>query len=214
MRPIVAPSSSQPDSSDLEIVRALQAGDEAAFLALVDQYQASFLRLARNFASSTAVAEEIVQETWTAALQALPQFEERSSLKTWLFRILVNRAHTRSEREGRSVPFSALGPDDGENAPEPGAFVADGHWASPVQRWSDETPETTLLRSEALRALQAALATLPAQQRTVVTLRDIEGLESDEVCNVLGISESNQRVLLHRARVRLRGALMQYMEGA
>lgn len=199
--------------SDAEIVRALQAGDEAVFVAIVEQHQASFLRLAKSLASSVAVAEEIVQEAWMAALQALPNFEGRSSLKTWLFRIVVNRARTRAEREGRSVPFSALGPADAETEPEPGAFLPDGHWASPVQRWTDETPETTLLRTEALRALQTALATLPAQQRTVVTLRDVEGLESDEVCNVLGISESNQRVLLHRARVRLRGALMQYMDG-
>ena len=199
--------------SDAEIVRALQAGDEAVFLSVVDRYQAPFLRLAKSLAPTQAVAEEIVQETWGAVLKALPEFEGRSSLKTWLFRILMNRARTRSEREGRTVPFSALAPADQEHEPEPGAFLPDGHWASPLQRWSDETPEATLLRSEAMRALQTALAALPAQQRTVVTLRDVEGLESDEVCNVLGISESNQRVLLHRARVRLRAALLQYMEG-
>jgi RNA polymerase sigma-70 factor (ECF subfamily) len=209
----VAPRVPQPELTDLETVRALQAGDEAVFLAVVERHQAAFERVARSLCSSQAVAEEIVQEAWTAALQALPAFEGRSSLKTWLFRILVNRARTRAEREGRSVPFSALGPADGEGE-EAGSFQPDGHWASPVARWSDETPEVTLLRSEALRALQTALETLPPQQRTVVTLRDVEGLESDEVCNVLGISESNQRVLLHRARLRLRAALMQYMDDA
>ena len=146
-------------------------------------------------------------------LQALPSFEGRSSIKTWLFRILINRARTRAEREGRSVPFSALEPADGASEPDAGAFSPDGHWASPVRRWDENTPEVLLLRAETVRVLEGAMASLPAQQRTVVTLRDVEGLESGEVCNVLGISESNQRVLLHRARVRLRTALVEYLEG-
>ncbi len=198
---------------DEQLLAGLRAGDESAFLTLVERYQGAFRRIALNLAPSQAVADEIVQESWTAILQALPSFEGRSSVKTWLFRIVINRAKTRAERERRTVPFSSLDSAD-ESDPEGNSFSPDGHWANPVRRsWDEDSPEQLLLRGEMRRAIQAALEGLPPQQRTVVTLRDVEGLESPEVCNVLGISESNQRVLLHRGRVRLRAALAQYLEG-
>ncbi len=196
-----------------QLLESLRAGDEAAFMQLVEALQPSLLRLAQNFVSSTAVAEEVVQETWAAVLDGLASFAGRASLKTWIFRILVNRARTRGVREGRTTPFSALEPADGHAVPGPESFAPDGHWAQPPRRWDDNTPEVLFLRAEAMAVIEAALAALPASQRSVLTLRDIEGCESDEVCHVLEISESNQRVLLHRARSRLRAALAAYLEG-
>ncbi len=198
--------------TDEQLLLRIRAGDEAAFLVLVERYQSAFRRIAGSLAPSAAVADEIVQEGWSAILQGLQSFEGRSSVKTWLFRILINRARTRSERERRSVPFSALEPAEGAPELDGSAFTTDGHWASRVRSgWDEDTPETQLLRAETMRLLEMALSALPAQQRTVVTLRDIEGLDSAEVCNVLGISETNQRVLLHRGRVRLRGALAEHL---
>jgi RNA polymerase sigma-70 factor, ECF subfamily len=172
------------------------------------------LRVAQLYVSSRAVAEEVVQETWLAVLNGIGRFEGRSSFKTWLFRIVANRAQTKAAAEGRSVPFSALG-DEELLADEP-SVDADRfrgsderfahHWTSSPPRWN-ELPETSLLSNETLAIVERAAATLPPAQRAVLTLRDIVGWDADEVCMVLGISAINQRVLLHRARTKIRKAL-------
>jgi RNA polymerase sigma-70 factor (ECF subfamily) len=205
---------------DAELIQRLLAGDEAAFLSLVAMYQGAMVRLARNYVPSRDVAEEVVQETWLAVLQGLPRFEGRSSLKTWIFRILVNRAVTRGTRERRAVPFSALfdaGTDAFEPAVDPDRFFGhDGRaphgWASPPQPW-DEIPEQRLESRETLDRVAAAIGTLPPSQREVITMRDVDGFTSQEVCSVLGITEVNQRVLLHRARSKVRRALAEYLTG-
>lgn len=199
--------------ADREIIRRILSGDEAAFVSLVDAYHGRLLRLALVFVSSHAVAEEVVQETWAAVLTGLKSFEGRSSLKTWLFRILTNQAKTRGVREGRSMPFSALGDDDvgAEPTVDPARFRQSGRWAQPPLPWDEDTPEKLLLRQESMELLEKAIGELPPTQRAVLTLRDVEGLDSEEVCNVLDVSDTNQRVLLHRARSKVRRVLEQYM---
>jgi RNA polymerase sigma-70 factor, ECF subfamily len=200
------------------LLAALRAGDEAAFAALVDRYSASMIRVAQGYCRSRAVADEVVQEAWLGVLKGLDRFEGRATLKTWIFRILVNTAKTRGEREARTVPFSSLA-NDGEEGPsvDPERFrdLSDrwaGHWAEPPERW-ETSPEHALLGVETRAVVDDVIKTLPAKQQQVVTLRDIEGWSSDEVCNVLGLSETNQRVLLHRARSKVRAALEDYMAG-
>jgi RNA polymerase sigma-70 factor, ECF subfamily len=187
---------------------------------LVRRYQGPLLRLALLYARSHAVAEEMVQEAWLGMLQGLERFERRSSFKTWLFRILVNRARTRAEREGRTVPFSALGNaalEPAEPAVAPARFLGPDHpewplhWAVPPNSWGD-SPEEQFLQRETLDLIEQAIAALPPAWREVITLRDVEGLTAEEVCNVLGISETNQRVLLHRARSRVRGVLERHFD--
>jgi RNA polymerase sigma-70 factor (ECF subfamily) len=196
------------------LVAALRAGDEVAFTELTRTYHASLLRVAQIYVSSRAVAEEVVQETWLAVLQGLDRFEGRSSLKTWIFSILANRAKTRAVREGRTIPFSALQPERvPEPAVEPERFRSPedprwpGHWASPPQAW----PEQRLLAGETREKLAEAIESLPANQRAVISLRDVEGWSAEEVCNALEITETNQRVLLHRARSKVRKALEGYL---
>jgi RNA polymerase sigma-70 factor (ECF subfamily) len=200
----------------------LRSGSEVAFMSLVDQYHVAMLRLAQVYVSTHAVAEEVVQEAWVGVLQGLHRFEGRSSLKTWIFRILTNCAKTRAQREGRSIPFSSLqvfDTDPGKPAVDPERFSpADaewpGQWVSFPRNW-DELPEDRLISQETRTRIQEAIEMLPANQREVITLRDIEGWTPDEVCAFLGISEANQRVLLHRARSRVRRVLEQYFdEGA
>ena len=207
---------------DLRLVKALRAGDEAAFASLVTQYHRSLLRVAMIYVSTRAVAEEVVQETWIGVLRGLERFEGRSSLKTWIFRILTNTAKTRAEREGRTVPFSSLALDEpGEASVDPERFIGDGHptwsghWEQYPKSWN-EVPEQRLLSREVRSRIEEAVESLPAGQRTVIRLRDIEGFSSEEVCGLLGISEGNQRVLLHRARSKVRAALEPYLaqEGA
>jgi RNA polymerase sigma-70 factor (ECF subfamily) len=207
-----------PSPGEWHLVERLRSGDERAFTTLIDSHHASLLRLARIYVGNPAVAEEVVQETWLGVLQGLAGFEGRSSLRTWIFRILTNRAKTRAEREGRHIPFAALsnpGADPSESAVEPDRFLPathptePGHWARPPQSWG-ESPERQLLSQEACSHIQRAINNLPAGQREVITLRDIEQWTSEEVCNVLGISETNQRVLLHRARSKMRRALEDY----
>jgi RNA polymerase sigma-70 factor (ECF subfamily) len=207
-----------PADDDADLLRRLRTGDEAAFAELVDRYGASMLRVARMYVPSQAVAEEVVQETWLGVLTGLERFEGRSSLRTWLFRILVNRARTRGERERRTVPFAALAgadADDDDPAVGPERFLpADHdrwpeHWATPPQRW-DESPERSLQSAETLAVVREAVEALPPKQRTVITLRDLEGWDSDEVRNALDLTETNQRVLLHRARSKVRAALEAY----
>ena len=206
-------------SDEAHLVEALRRGDEAAFVTLLERYHGALVRLATVYVGDRVVAEEVAQETWLGVLQGLDRFEARSSLKTWIFHILTNRAKTRAQREGRSVPFSALWDPDtapAEPAVEPERFLpADHsrwprHWASRPRRW-DDTPEERLLARETGAYLQQAIAALPPSQREVLTLRDVEGWTSAEVCNVLGISETNQRVLLHRARSKVRRALERYL---
>jgi RNA polymerase sigma-70 factor, ECF subfamily len=200
---------------DDQLVAALRAGDEAAFRTVAREWHSALLRVARIFTPSLAVAEEVVQETWLRVLVALDRFEGRSSLKTWVFRILVNTAKTRAQREGRSIPFSAL--QDVARVPEaavePERFLPDDHphhpggWASPPR----ELPEDRLVAAETRDLIARAIEALPAGQRAVISLRDVEGWSSAEVRNALDLSEVNQRVLLHRARARVRQALEDYL---
>lgn len=199
------------------LVAALRAGDEQAFAALIAEHGPTMLRVAQMYVSTRAVAEEVVQEAWLGVLSGIGRFEGRSSLKTWIFRILSNTAKTRGEREGRSLPFSALGGEmeGDEPAVDADRFQAggqwEGHWSSAPSRWS-ELPENRLVGKETIEIAQAAIAALPDSQRAVITMRDVEGWTSEEVRNVLGLSESNQRVLLHRARAKVRRALESYLE--
>ena len=210
-RPATTKAASAEDGA---LIERLLAGDEAAFAGLVDQYHGRLLRLARSFVKDHATAEEVVQETWIGVLKGLRSFKGRSALKTWIFRILVNRAKTRGVREARSVPFSALGDGDGPDEPavDPARFRSDGMWANPPRRWEDDTPEAVFLRGEARRRLEQAIQELPPRQRTVLVLRDIEGVSAEEVCNILEITDTNQRVMLHRARSALHRALERYLE--
>jgi RNA polymerase sigma-70 factor (ECF subfamily) len=195
-----------------ELVEALRAGDEAAFASLVDTYSSALMRLARMYVSSAAVAEEVVQETWLGVIRGIDRFEGRSSLKTWIFRILVNNAKTRGQREGRSIPFSSVARPGEEDEPavdadrfQPQDNRLAGHWALAPTLWP--TPEERLLSGETRDLILEAIKELPAAQREVVTLRDVEGWSSEDVRNALEITETNQRVLLHRGRTKVRAAL-------
>jgi RNA polymerase sigma-70 factor (ECF subfamily) len=202
--------------AEAALLARLRAGDRAAFAALVGRHAGSLLRLARSLVRDRAVAEEVVQETWVAVLTGIDAFEGRSSLRTWLFQILVNKARTRFVREGRSVPFSALaGPDEGDPpAVEPGRFDGRDAWREPPAAWTEEDPERLAMGAETRAAIEAAIRDLPETQRAVMTLRDLEGLETGEICNLLAITVTNQRVLLHRARAKVRLALERRLGGA
>jgi RNA polymerase sigma-70 factor (ECF subfamily) len=203
------------DSGDAQLVEALRAGDEDAFARLVREYQPSLVRVARIYVSSQAAAEEVAAETWLAVLNGLDRFEGRSSLRTWIFRILTNIAKTRGQRDGRTLPFSAL--EDPGRVPE-AALDADrfldpehprwpGHWAVRPEPW----PEDAVIAAETQARLAEAIEALPPAQRAVISLRDVEGWSSEEVRNALELSETNQRVLLHRARAKVRRALESYL---
>jgi RNA polymerase sigma-70 factor (ECF subfamily) len=199
---------------DARLLEGLRMGDEAAFVELMREYGAGMLRVALMYVSSRAVAEEVVQEAWLGVLKAIGRFEGRSSLKTWLFRIVANTAKTRGVRESRSIPFSSLGGDGGdEPTVDPDRFLGSGerfpgHWAVPPQAWA---PESQLLSQEAMDVIDREIDRLPPSQRAVITMRDVQGFTADEVCNALDLTETNQRVLLHRARAKVRGALEEYM---
>jgi len=202
--------------AESQLIEALRAGDEAAFAELVRMYHSSLLRVARIYVASRAAAEEVVQETWEAVLNGIERFEGRSSLKTWIFSILANRAKTKAKRERRTIPFSEFEPTRvPEAALEPERFRSPedarwpGHWALPPQPW----PEDRLLAAETRDKLAEAIEQLPPMQRAVLSLRDVEGWSSEEVCNALGLTETNQRVLLHRARSKVRTALETYLGG-
>jgi RNA polymerase sigma-70 factor, ECF subfamily len=179
-------------------------------MALVGKYGPSLQRVAQLYVPSRAVAEEVVADTWLAVVTGLERFEERSTLKTWLFRILTNKAKTRGQRESRTLPFSSFvgDGDEDETAVEPDRFARDGHWTSPPRG----VPEERLLAGEGRAVIESAIGALPPNQRAVITLRDVEGLSAEEACNVLGLSETNQRVLLHRARAKVRAAYERYLE--
>ena len=204
-------------NEDLAFVERLRAGDEEAFMTLVTRHQPSMLRIARMFVSSHAVAEEVVQEAWLGILQGLDRFEGRSSLRTWMYRILVNIAKTRGARESRAVPFSILAGDDPAEPAVPETWfqgpegASPNHWSSIPWDWSG-LPEERLVGDETLRRIGRAISELPPMQAEVIRLRDVLGWDADEVRNALDLSETNQRVLLHRARSRVRRALAEYLE--
>ena len=210
-------SAARASEEDLRTVEALRAGDEAAFVSLVGRYGAPMLRLARLYVPSSAVAEEVVQDAWVGVLKGLDAFEGRSALRTWIFRILVNTAKTRGQRESRSLPFSSVwAPGEVEPAVDPGRFLPEDHpqwprhWSSFPSAW-DGIPEERLLGNETLDRVRTAIEALPPNQREVIRMRDVLGWGSSEVCNALEISETNQRVLLHRARAKVRAALEGYL---
>jgi RNA polymerase sigma-70 factor (ECF subfamily) len=204
---------------DPALLDALRHGDEAAFEELIGRYHQALTRSAMLYVGDPAIAQEVAQETWVALLNGLTRFEGRSSLKTWLFTVVANRARSRAQRERRCIPFSEMASSElatDEPAVEPQRFATepgrlDGHWNSLPRDWQD-TPESSLLSDETQAVLRAAIETLPATQRAVVTLRDVEGLTAGEVCNLLDLSETNQRVLLHRGRSKIRRALERYLD--
>jgi RNA polymerase sigma-70 factor (ECF subfamily) len=203
---------------DRQLTERMRQGDARAFEALVERYQCSLLRTAMVYVDDRAVAEEVVQEAWVGVLRGLDGFENRSLFKTWVFRIVANIAKTRGARERRTVPFSSLASRDEEAGPSVAAerFLAGnsrwaGHWAAPPVPW-DTVPEQRLASKETLAVIGEALEGLPPLQRQVITLRDVEGWTPEEVCSFLEISEGNQRVLLHRARSRVRAALEHYLD--
>ena len=202
---------------DAALVKALRQGDEQAFTSLVQHYHASLLRLAMSYVATREQAEDAVAETWLGVLNGIDRFEGRSSLKTWIFRILVNRAKTKGVREQRSVPFSSLGSegDGGEHEPsvDPRRFAPAGNWSAPPQSW-EGLPEDRLLSAEAKAVVDDAISHLPDMQRAVITLRDVQGLTAEEARDVLGLTEVNQRVLLHRARSKVRARLEEYLSPA
>jgi len=207
--------SSPATDADAALVARLRDGDESAFAELIDLYGATMLRVAQMYVRDRATAEEVVQETWLAVLNGIERFEGRSSLKTWLFRILTNRAKTRGEREGRMLPFSALagaGEED-EQAVDPDRFLGPdsaepGAWAAPPRAW----PQDKILQKETLGVIQMAIEDLPDAQREVIRLRDVEGWTPMEVADALEITDGNQRVLLHRARSKVRAKLEMYLD--
>jgi RNA polymerase sigma-70 factor, ECF subfamily len=207
----------QTSEAESELLARLRAGDEETFAALVERFYPTMLAIARGYVKTAAVAEEVVQDAWLGVLKGLDRFEGRSSLKTWVMRIVVNTAMTRGEREARSVPFSALAPAEGETAVDPERFRAaedafPGHWRAYPGDWS-ALPEDALVGRETRAAVMGAIAELPAAQRAVITLRDVTGCTAEEVCSALELSEGNQRVLLHRARSRVRAALERHLDG-
>jgi RNA polymerase sigma-70 factor (ECF subfamily) len=210
------PTTGDPEA---EMLARLRAGDEAMFAELVDRWSPSMLRIARAYVSNPQSAEDAVQDAWLGVVHGLARFEGRSTLRTWVFTILVNRARSRGAREARTVPWSQLA-RDGAGGPtvDPDRFQDatgeyPGHWSSAgaPQRW-DMHPERQVLDVEVLALLDQALETLPARQRLVVTLRDVQDLTSEETCALLGITPQNQRVLLHRGRAALRRALEIYYD--
>jgi RNA polymerase sigma-70 factor (ECF subfamily) len=201
--------------ADLAMVERLRAGDETTFMMLVERHQAAMLRIARMYVSSRAVAEEVVQEAWLGIIKGLDRFEGRSSLRTWMFRIVSNVAKTRGRREGRSVPFSALAGDEAGSAIDPSWFESfaersPGGWRAAPDDWRG-IPEERLLGDETLQHIGRAIESLPPMQAEVIRLRDVLGWTSEEVRNALDLSETNQRVLLHRARSRVRRELDAYL---
>src|SRR5215207_9289397 len=204
------------DAADETIVARLRDGDEFAFMGLIDRYGGAMLRVAQMYVKDRASAEEVVQETWLAVLNGIDRFEGRSSLKTWLFRILTNRAKTRGERDRRMVPFSALAATEAESdepSVDPDRFLGlgsatPGAWAAPPRAW----PHDRVLAGETLGVIKSAIDKLPEAQREVIRLRDVEGWTPMEVADALEITDGNQRVLLHRARAKVRAELERYLD--
>jgi RNA polymerase sigma-70 factor, ECF subfamily len=201
-------------AQDSPLVEALRAGDERAFLGLVGSLHSAMIRFAQGFLHSHATAEDVVQDTWAVVLEDIDRFEGRSTLRSWIFAILANLARTRATRDGRAIPLSALEPDQGEPAVDPTEFLPPSHsrWAGHWAKWPEPWPEEQLLSREALAHVRDAIDRLPEGQRAVIQLRDVEGWSSQEVCEALGLSDVNQRVLLHRARSRVRSEIARHVE--
>lgn len=202
--------------ADAVVVARLRARDEAMFAALIDAWSPGMLRAARAYVPDHHAAQDVVQEAWLGVVRGIGGFRERSSLRTWVYRILINCAKTRGTRDARTVPVGSLAPTDEDHGPtvDPTRFRGPddpypGHWRTLPAAWP--SPEDGALAAEIRRHLAGALAVLPARQRIVVTLRDVDGYTSDEVCDLLSISAANQRVLLHRGRAALRGVLEAYL---
>lgn len=204
---------------EVALASDIRKGDEQAFIDLVARHHGAFTRLARVWVGSASIAEEVVQETWAIALEKLADFAGRSSLKTWLCGILLNTARARARKERRAIAFSDVdfGVEDGAEPAVPGDRFSppghrwEGHWKAAVRAWP-ETPESAVLSGETLRILETCLDKLPEPQRAVLILRDVEGLTGEEICNALGVSDTHQRVLLHRARSRMRTLLERYYD--
>ena len=208
------------DPAEAALVERVRRGEEAAFKELVERYHSPLRRVALTFVHSEAVAEEVVQDTWMAVLEGIHRFEGRSSLKTWIFRILVNRAKTQGVRESRYVEFPGKASDADQGGIDmvdelpagPGGEGWPGNYSGIISSQTEASPERKLLNKEMVERIYAVIHTLPAMQRQVILLRDVEGGTSEDICRMLGVSESNQRVLLHRARTKVRQALILYME--
>ncbi len=203
-------------ADDQRIIAGLRAGSEAVFAEMVDKYHGSLVRVAMRYTPSRAVAEEVVQDTWIGVIEGIDRFEGRSTVKTWFYRILIYRARARGERERRTTPMSALANDDSTPSVPTERFRGSdalwaGHWATPPQRW-DGDAEERLLAGEAREIIDAVIADLPPAQRDVIVMRDLSQFSAAEVCDLLDVTEANQRVLLHRARSRVRAALEQYLD--
>jgi RNA polymerase sigma-70 factor, ECF subfamily len=204
-------------TDEAALVARLRDGDERAFEAVVGRFYPAMIAIARGYVRSRAVADEVVQEAWLGVLRGLDRFEGRSSLRTWVLQIVANIARTRAVREARSVPFSSFELEGDEPVVEPERFRGPddpfpGHWRSYPRDW-EKLPEQQLLARETLELVRRAIDELPETQRVVITLRDMTGCSSEEVCEILNISKGNQRVLLHRARVRVRGQLERHLDG-
>jgi RNA polymerase sigma-70 factor (ECF subfamily) len=202
---------------DDTVVSAIRGGDESAFVAFVAAHQPTLLRLARLWTKDDAIADEVVQETWVTMLEGIERFEGRSSLKTFLCGTVINIARSRARKEGRTVPMSSIGPEGDEPAVDPSRFAGTdfpwvGHWRVPPKPFPDD-PEAGAMRAELRAQLEEAIAELPEPQRSVLVLRDIEGLSGEEVCNALELTDTNQRVLLHRARSKIRALLERSLAG-
>ena len=205
-----------PSADEAALLARLRAGDEAAFEALVARHYGTMLAIAQTYVKGRAVAEEVVQETWLAVIQGLDRFEGRAALKTWILAILVNKAKRRGVREARVLPFAALGADDEQPAVAPDRFrgpedAFPGHWRAYPGNW--QAADAAVEDRETLRVAMRAIAELPPTQQTVIRMRDVEGYSSEEVCSALEVSEANQRVLLHRARSKVRAALEEHLDG-
>jgi RNA polymerase sigma-70 factor (ECF subfamily) len=207
-----------PVGSDEQMLAGLRTGDERIFRELFSRHYPGMRRIARSYVSSDAVAEEIIQETWLAVVKGIGGFQGRSALTTWIFSILINQARTHCARERRAMPFSSVATGEGSRpAVDPDRFQRDdeawpGHWATPPRPW--QKPERRLLSLEARQRLKDALEELPERQRLIVGLRDVDGFSAEEVCDRLGLSQENQRVLLHRGRSRVRATLEEYLEAS
>jgi RNA polymerase sigma-70 factor, ECF subfamily len=218
----VAPAQAHPRSAltaseEADLVARLRSGDERAFEALVQRHYGMMLTVARGYVRTRAVAEEVVQEAWVGVLNGIGRFEGRSSLRTWIMRIVVNIAITRGEREARTIPFSTLAPDGDQPAVDPDRFRDEsdgfpGHWRAYPANWA-AVPDDALLSRETLDVVMGAIGELPDAQRVVITMRDVAGCSAEEVCGTLDVSEGNQRVLLHRARSHVRNALERHLDG-
>jgi RNA polymerase sigma-70 factor (ECF subfamily) len=212
-----APVESRAQAAEAALVRRLREGDEAAFAEVAERLYPAMLAVARGYVRTRALAEDVVQEAWLGVLRGLDRFEGRSSFRTWALTIVANIARTRAVREARSVPFSAFADEEGGPSVEPERFRGPddpfpGHWSSYPTDWRT-LPESRLLSEETLQVVREAIEGLPDSQRAVITLRDVTGCTSEEVCEALGLTEGNQRVLLHRARATVRARLEEHLDG-